>query len=95
MKSWMDFRKYLRERKVGDFVTRGDILRSGCNELEISYNHTMDTYINDLINAGVLERHSRGVYTIEKRLKPKTTISSIRRYNSGDWKPWFLDELFE
>lgn len=92
MKSWFELKKYLRERKVGEFITRGEILRH--NKDSNRYT-TIDTYLNDLRNAGAITRVSRGVYSIDKRLSKNCTISSIRKFNNGDWKAWFCNELFE
>ena len=95
MESWAQLKKYLRSKKVGTLVTRANIMKYDEDAWIIMHNPTIDTYINDLKNANVLETVKPGHYKINYRLQKRCKITSIRNYNQGDWKPWFKDELFE
>jgi len=89
MKSWSKFKKLLRDREIGDIITRPQIFY---NIPRTKYS-TIDSYIRYVKKIGVIENVKLGHYKINSRISKQATISDIKKFAYGkDWKDWFNDK---
>lgn len=96
MNSWHEMKTYLRDKKIGDEVTKHDMVYYNVEDpYMLVIDTTVDKYVNDLIRAGVLERVNFDTYKIIRRLTKKAKITVLRKMVNGDWRSWFMNDLFE
>ena len=95
METWVQLKKYLRSKKVGDIVTRYDIQYHGEDDFVLIVSQTINGYIDNLLQAGVLLWKDHDTFEIVRRLHKKARITDIRNMVKGDWRSWFLNEIFD
>jgi len=96
MITWGELKKYLRTKRIGHEFTKEDILyRNIKDKYVLVIDNKIDGYFNDLVEAGAIEKSGFDTYKILRRLTKKAKISVIRQMVKGDWKSWFMNDIFE
>jgi len=101
---WARVRKYIRKRKVGDIITRREIIKhvegkekgKEIGIILIRDYSTFDTYLGILKASGALKTIHPGEYKIVRMISEKAPIGKLKHFAYGDWKGWFNNtDLFE
>lgn len=85
--TWWVLRDYINEHEVGDVITR-----KGIHKDTERTTAGIDSYINDLKNAGILRKAGHGKYEIVNKVPEDLTTDDLFQiaYSFPTWKKWFI-----
>lgn len=89
--AWQLLQRYLIENEKDHKFTRIDVVGIR-DEFDANFDDTIYSYLQVLLNAGVLEKVDKRFFIIKNKLKPSITISYLRRLMRNNQS---LDEIFE
>jgi hypothetical protein len=88
---WKTFLDFLRSKKVGEIITRREVLNIDSTQKRGTYT-TLDGYRRLLESCGYLKHISSGVY---QKIKPIPILKRSEFYNRAyidRWKNWFIED---